>query len=157
MVDSLLNRLRSYLQPAIGTFLHVRIVSLRIAAIMPIIDGGRWWRWFHHCLLRLLLNIYGWRLRHGHNRRVPIIRGVIGHSKTIAAITPPPTAIITRPESAETKTRIKTSYANETYPPMMMVPAVVMMPAAMMPSTMVTSPIASASPSISPAALLRPD
>ena len=130
---------------------------------MPIIDGCRG-RWFHHCLL-LLLNIYGWRLRHGYNRRVPIIRGIIRHSETIAAITPTAITRITRPESipAETKTRIKTSYTNETYAPVMMMPAVVMVPAAAMmtsavvTSAVVTSPITSASTTVSSTTpILRP-
>ena len=148
------------MQPAIGAFFHVRIVPLRVSAIMPIIGLRRWRRRLHRCLWGLLLNIHGWRLRHGHNRGVPVIRGIIRHSETIASITIAAitiTPIITRTEpiSAETKTRIETSYTNETYSPMMMSAVVMVAATAMMASTVVTATVVTSSP-ITPAASSAP-
>lgn len=113
---------------------------------MPVIGLCLWRRRLHRCLRGLLLNIHGWRLRHGNHRRIPVIGGIIRHSETVATITI--AAIITRTEPipAETETGIETSHANETYSPMVMVPAVVvsatpMMPPAVVASAVVTSPI----------------
>ena len=144
--------LRSHLQPAIGAFFYIGIIPLRVSAIMPII-GGCLWRWrLHRCLRWLLLNIHWWCLRYSHYRGVPVIWRVIRHSESIAAITIAITAIITRTVSisTEAKTGIETSYANETYSPMMMVPTPAMMtPTVVTSTTVMTSPITSAPASIS--------
>ena len=80
------------MEPAFRTFFNVRIITLRLAAIIPVIclrlRGGL--GSLGRRLLRLLLNIHRRRYRHRDYRGVGVIRGIIRRSPAIApaAITP---------------------------------------------------------------------
>jgi hypothetical protein len=85
----LTGRLRRYLQPALGAFLDVRIIAVRISAIIPIIRGL--WRLRLHILA---LNIHGRRGRNGC-RRITIVRRIITAAPTPAIIRTAPTPTVT--------------------------------------------------------------
>lgn len=81
-LDLLGRRLGSHLQPAVGAFFHVRIISFRVSAVMPIIG------WL--LLLRrgrgFPLNIDRWCYRHSNHWRISVIGGIIRASETIPSI-----------------------------------------------------------------------
>jgi hypothetical protein len=89
----LTGRLRRYLQPALGAFLDIRIIAVRISAIIPIISGL--WRWRLHILT---LDIHRRRGRDGR-RRITIVRRIITvtAAPTIIRTAPTPTIIGTTP------------------------------------------------------------
>jgi hypothetical protein len=81
--------LRRHLQPALGAFLDIRIITFRISAVIPIISGlwgGR--------LYILALDIYGGRGRDG--RRITIVRWIIASAPapTVRGTAPAPTPAV---------------------------------------------------------------
>ena len=133
-LGSLIGWLGSDAQPAVGAFLHIRVVPVRVPAIIPII--GRFLRGWGDGFLPLDINRR--RYRHGDHRGISIIGRIIWPSVTVPSIrTIAP--VITRTEavaeppaiapiSAPAPAWIEAAYAIKAHAGMVMVPAVMVVP-----------------------------